>query len=134
MSSGADKRQHERVGVTFSLIVHDHGRRVGTIEDISEGGMRVRLDVDTDLGENVEVRDWTGHKGVDNRHYVLNQLVGEIFELTIVYMSITMGVLRARLVRVIRGTNVVFFAMQFSDADPALVAKIMGLVKKRAGK
>ncbi len=133
MTGGAEKRQYERVSVSFSLVVKDGERRVGTIEDISAGGMRIRLDPDTDLGENVDVREWTGHAGTDNREYVLTQLVGEEFSLTIIYMSVTLGVLKARLVRVIRHLTTLFFAMQFTEADPKTVERIMGLVKKRAG-
>jgi hypothetical protein len=134
MEPAADnRRQHERVGVAFSLVVKDGDRRVGIISDISKGGMRVRLEIDADVGENIEVRDWTGHKGTDNRTYVLENMVGEEFTLTISYMMVSWGVLKAKLIRVIRDMNKIFFAMQFTDADPALVEKIMNLVKRRAG-
>jgi hypothetical protein len=128
-----NKRQHERVEVRFSLVVKDGDRRVGTIADISKGGMRVRLEVDADVGENVEVRDWTGHKGTDNRTYVLENMVGEEFTLTISYMMVSWGVLKAKLIRVIRDMNKIYFAMQFTEADPVLVEKIVTLVKRRAG-
>lgn len=132
-STNNNKRAHERVDVQFSLVVKDGDRRVGTISDISKGGMRVRLEVDAEVGENLEVRDWTGHKGTDNRTYVLENMVGEEFTLTISYMMISWGILKAKLIRVIRDMNKIYFAMQFTEADPALVEKVMNLVKRRAG-
>lgn len=130
-SDAANRRQHERVGVSFALLVRDGSRRIGTIEDISAGGMRVRLD--DEIGENQEVREWTGSKGADNKEYTLQTLVGDEFTLTIHYLAVTMGTVKARLIRVIRIMKQLFFAMQFTEADPVVVKRIMDLVKRRAG-
>lgn len=131
MSETENKRLHERVRVTFALMVRDGDRLLGVIEDISEGGMRVRLDAD--IGENLEVREWTGQKGVDNREFVLTNLVGEVFTLSIDYMKVRLGTLSAKLIRVIRSMNNVFFAMQFTaECDPEVPKKIMAIIKRRA--
>lgn len=126
----ANRRQFERVGVAFALLVRDGTRRIGTIEDISAGGMRVRLD--DEVGENEDIREWTGHKGADNKQYTLQTLVGEEFTLTIHYLAVTMGTVKARLIRVIRIMRQLFFAMQFTEADPVTVQRIMDLVKRRS--
>lgn len=131
-SSGiSNRRMHERVSVSFALLVRDGSRRIGTIEDISAGGMRVRLD--EEIGENQEVREWTGSKGTDNKEFTLQMLVGDEFTLTIHYLAVTMGTVKARLIRVIRIMKQLFFAMQFTEADPVVVKRIMDLVKRRAG-
>lgn len=127
----ANRRQHERVGVSFALLVRDGTRRIGTIEDISAGGMRIRLD--DEIGENQDVREWTGQKGADNKEYTLQSLVDEEFTLTIHYLAVTMGTVKARLIRVIRIMKQLFFAMKFTEADPATVQRIMDLVKRRSG-
>ncbi|MEK8022239.1 MAG: PilZ domain-containing protein [Candidatus Hydrogenedentota bacterium] len=127
-----NKRQHERVTVAFALMVREGDRLLGTIEDISEGGMRVRLDVD--IGENSEVREWTGNKGVDNKEFVMVNLVGEVFTLSIDYMRVRLGTLSAKLIRVIRSMNNVYFAMQFTaECDPEVPKKIMTIIKRRKG-
>ena len=107
-NSGAEKRRHERVIVQFPMFVKDGDRGVGTIEDISKGGMRVKLSPDSELGEDTEVRDWTGKSGTENREYILNQLIGEVFNLSIIYMSVTIGHINTKLVRVIRNLNQIY--------------------------
>ena len=129
---GEDKRQHPRQDVSFPLIVRDGDRVIGTIEDISAGGMRVRLD--GEVGENTDVKDWTGRKGAENREFVLQNAVGEVFHFSIHFMSIRLGDLKARLIRVIRRNRRLFFAMQFVEADAALLEKILGLVERRPAK
>lgn len=126
-----NRRRHERVPVRFALIAREGERRVGTIEDISAGGLRIRLD--DEVSDSNEIREWTGRKGADNKEYSLQQLVGSEFTLTIHYLTITMGAVKARLIRVIRIMKHLYFAMQFTDADPAVVTRIMDLVKRRAG-
>jgi len=128
--SNTNKRAHERVEVKFALLVKDGPRRLGTISDISSGGFRIRLD--DEIGENDQVREWTGAKGADNKEFILSESVGEEFSLTIHYLMVTMGQVKARLIRVIRVMKHLYFAMQFTEADPAVVQKIMDLVKKRA--
>ena len=128
---GADKRVHPRRAVSFPVIVRDGPRTIGTIEDISAGGMRVRLDAE--VGENVEVREWTGRKAADNREFVLNNSVGEVFTFSIHFMGIRFGELKARLIRVIRLTRGLYFAMQFVEPDEAVISKILGVIERRAG-
>lgn len=130
MSEETNKRAHERVPVAFALSVHDGDRLLGTVEDISDGGMRVRLD--GDVGENIEVREWTGSRGTDNKEFVLTSLVGEDFNLSIGYLAIKLGSVRAKLIRVIRSMNRVYFAMQFVNPDRATIEKMMGIVRRRA--
>ena len=133
MSGVADnKRKHERHAVNCALIVRDGEQRIGVIEDISRGGMRVKLD--GDLGENEDVREWTGKKSVDNREFVLNNQVGNEFDLALAFLAINLGHVKARLVRVIRSMNRLYFAMQFTQADPALIERVMGIVKRGAKK
>jgi|GEM_PF-5750651 len=130
-NSGAEKRRHERVTVQFPMFVKDGDRGVGTIEDISKGGMRVKLSPDSELGEDTEVRDWTGKSGTENREYILNQLIGEVFNLSIIYMSVTIGHINTKLVRVIRNLNQIYFAMEFQDPNPKEIDRIIEIVKKR---
>lgn len=126
----SNKRQHDRVDINFALSVRDSGRVLGAITDISEGGMRVKLD--GDIGENLEVREWTGRKGIDNKEFILTDLVGESFDLSIHYLAMKLGQVNAKLIRVIRSMNKVYFAMQFVEPDPAMTAKMMAIVKRRA--
>jgi uncharacterized protein Veg len=129
---GADQRRHPRREVAFPIIVRDGERTIGTIEDISAGGMRVRLDAE--VGENVEVREWTGRKAEDNREFVLESAVGEVFTFSIHFMGIRFGEVKARLIRVIRRFRQLYFAMQFEAPDEAVIAKIMGVVERRSGR
>lgn len=128
VAAGADKRQHERLAVECALIVRDGEQRLGTVEDFSRGGMRVRLD--GDIGDNEEVREWTGHRGTDNKEFVLTNLVGEEFDLSLGYMTMNLGNLKARLIRVIRSMKKIYFAMQFTQADAALIDRVLTIVNR----
>ncbi|RMH58806.1 MAG: PilZ domain-containing protein [Candidatus Hydrogenedentota bacterium] len=128
--TGRERRKHRRFPVGFALQVREGPRLIGTVEDISEGGIRIRLD--DEVGENEEVREWTGHKGVSNREFVLNNMVGNEFTFQMYYMGLSMGEFQARLVRVIRSMTKLFFAMQFTDVNPRMVSRVMAIVRKRA--
>ena len=132
-----DKRKHPRTRCEIEStyknldIVAAPAPLETLVQDISEGGMRVRLDVD--IGENLEVRNWTGARGVDNREFTMVNLVGEEFTLSVDYMKVRLGTITAKLIRVIRATNNVFFAMKFTEVESAVPKKIMTIIKRRTG-
>jgi hypothetical protein len=128
---GHERRRHERLVVTFPLPVRDGDRRVGTVVDISRGGLRVRLDDEIRIKEDDAVREWTGEEGETNRDLALQRLVGEEHALDFIYLSTTLGRFRARVVRVVRAGDRAALAMEFTEIAPALLDRVLGIVRRR---
>lgn len=129
--AGRERRRHERLTVSFPLPVREGGRRVGTVVDISAGGLRVRLDDDLRVREDETVREWTGEEGETNRDLALARLVGEEHDLEFAYLSTTLGRFRARIVRAVRAGDRVSLAMEFTEIAPALLERVLGIVRRR---